>query len=181
MLVEWLIDVFHFPGTIYCLRFYLKYHYLVCICTWTQPGHQILDQKLPRLHFFAQGASRGDVGSPGGNCSQSGHQGTSVVSKFNEKSEVQGQFTPQYLFSMAGLPYSGEYYYSLESQIVSALRFRFKFTTPFDYLPIFAALFPWNTSFLTAITDILNLTIILPACASFSSEEIFYATIKTIF
>lgn len=82
---------------------------------------------------------------------------------------------------MADLPYSGDYYYSLESQIVSALRFRFKFTTPFDYIPIFAALFPWNTSCQAAITDILNLTIVLPACASFSSEEIFYATIKTIF
>ena len=64
---------------------------------------------------------------------------------------------------------------------MSALRFRFKFTTPFDYIPVFAALFPWNASCQAAITDILNLTIVLPACASFSSEEIFYATIRTIF
>jgi hypothetical protein len=62
-----------------------------------------------------------------------------------------------------------------------ALKFGLKFTTPYDYIDIFSARFPWNSSIENALNQILDLAIALPFCAVYSSEEIFFGTLETIF
>lgn len=105
----------------------------------------------------------------------------SLAIKFNELREVSDIFTPQYLFQMASLEFSGDFYNSIEGQIIAALKFRFKYTTPYDYIDAFCQRFPWHINFRNALASILDVTLALPCCASFSAEEIFYATVETIF
>ena len=82
---------------------------------------------------------------------------------------------------MAELEFTGQLYYHLEAQIIAALRFRFKYTTPYDYIDGFCERFPWNINFKNALTEILDVTLALPFCASYSTEELFYGTVETIF
>lgn len=101
--------------------------------------------------------------------------------QFNELRDVADQLTPQCLFQMAELEYTSDFYFGLEAQIISALRFRFKYTTPYDYIEGFCQRFPWNINFRNALGEILDMTLALPFCAGYSAEEVFYGTVETIF
>lgn len=81
---------------------------------------------------------------------------------------------------MAQLPYSRECYYCFETKILLLLKFKLQFTTPYDYIDIFYEKFPWNINFKNALADILDLVLVLPFCASYSSEELFFGTVETI-
>ena len=101
--------------------------------------------------------------------------------QFNELRDVADRLTPQCLFQMAELDYTGDFYYELEAQMIAALKFRFKYTTPYDYIDGFCERFPWNINFRSALAQILDMILALPICASFSTEELFYGTVETIF
>jgi hypothetical protein len=94
---------------------------------------------------------------------------------------VAEQLTPQCLFQMAQIDYTPRFYFGLEAQIIAALRFRFKYTTPYDYIEGFCQRFPWNINFKNALGEILDMTLALPFCAGYSAEEVFYGTVETIF
>jgi hypothetical protein len=84
------------------------------------------------------------------------------------------------LLKLANLGCSREFYLSLETQILSALKFKFKFTTPYDYIPIFYSKYPWQANCAQTLEEIIDLTIALPFCANYSAEEIFFGTLATI-
>ena len=53
------------------------------------------------------------------------------------------RLSPEALFGSAGVCYSGDFYLGLEMKILGALKFRLSYTTPYDYLDIFMARFPF--------------------------------------
>lgn len=81
---------------------------------------------------------------------------------------------------LANIECSREFYFSLETRILSALKFKAKFTTPYEYIPIFYSKYPWQVNCAQALAEIIDLTIALPFCADYSAEEVFFGTVTTI-
>jgi hypothetical protein len=94
---------------------------------------------------------------------------------------VADRYTPEYLLRLTDTAISGDQYFVLEIKVLTALRMRFKLTTPYDYFPYFFARFPWLQCTREAINDLLHLAVALPKACSYSAEELFYSCVQAIF
>lgn len=109
------------------------------------------------------------------------HQGTPLPTQFNELRETADRLSPDFLLLASETPIERDAFFALELQVLTALRLRFKRTTPYDYFPVFFARFPWMSRAREAIGDILHMAIALPEACAFSAEELFYASVWATF
>ena len=151
-------------------------------CAQSVAQHQIPCPVLLRPHFGLV------LGHPGFiisyrfyRMSQSSSQGTTLSIQFNELRSVSDRLTPEVLLSSAGISITKDEYFSLEMRILSAIRFRFKYTTPYDYINAYLARFPFLPKLKLIIPTIIEFALLQPQACQFTSEEIFYGAVLSIF
>lgn len=65
--------------------------------------------------------------------------------------------------------------------VLTALDYNFRYTSPYDYFPIFFNSFPWYPQLEEALKMVLNLAIVLPESCENTAEQIFYGSLVAIF
>lgn len=76
---------------------------------------------------------------------------------------------------------STEKYLLLEMMILSAIRFRFKFTSPLDYVEGYLERFPFFPRSRHILPTIIEFALIQPQACQFSAEELFYGAVLSQF
>jgi hypothetical protein len=93
---------------------------------------------------------------------------------------VSDLITPERLMASAHLTFSSDSYFAVEMKIFTALGFRFKYTTPFDYIDTFMALFPFFPKMRDAFPLFLEFALIHPNACQFTAEEVFFGAVMAI-
>jgi hypothetical protein len=101
--------------------------------------------------------------------------------QFNELREVSDRLTPEVLLASAEVRMSSEEYFALERRILSAIRFRFKLTSPMDYMEGYLSRFPFLPKLRHILPTIIEFALIQPQACQFSAEEIFYGAVLSQF
>lgn len=65
------------------------------------------------------------------------------------------------LYWSAELKVSGDESLNYELKVLTALGFKFKYTTPYDFIEPFVARFPWYPQIIPVIMDVLNVMVTL--------------------
>ncbi len=83
---------------------------------------------------------------------------------------VSEKVTGEFLFALCSLDFSRDNYFNMEVNILYALRMRFKYTTPLDYVDVLMARFPFFPSMQHVLPGFIEVACIHPNACEFSSE-----------
>jgi hypothetical protein len=100
--------------------------------------------------------------------------------QFNETRSVSDLLTPETLLTNANIAFSRDSYFGLEMRILTAIRFRFMYTTPYDYVDIFMARFPFFPKMRQALPIFIEFANIQGQSCDYTSEELFYGAVLAI-